>query len=128
MPNPNIPYPTRLLIYRERQQARAQLLTDLLDLKDANKQISVSKGIAMIADLQQHGRQSRYLKHEAGPVWELKTRTPEGGMRIYVAQLTDTVWGLGRAECKDNDAASDDLLDWVADAVFRFRQGQKLTR
>jgi hypothetical protein len=54
------------------------LIADLQALVKRSKQLSVNKMIGMIEDLQDQGMDSRFVKHLAGPVHELKARTPEG--------------------------------------------------
>jgi phage-related protein len=86
-------------------EKQESLIADLLTLVKVSKQKSVNKIIGMIEDLQKQGMTSRYVKHLQGPIYELKTRTPEGGARVYFFRYTSQSFVLTRAEVKlQNDA------------------------
>jgi phage-related protein len=65
----------------------------------------------MIADLYQHGERCRYIKALGGALFELKTRTPTGGARVYFFRGFNQEFMLCRAECKREQAASLNLLE-----------------
>ena len=99
------------------------LIEDLLEAAYASKQECVDKAISMISDLQTSGPESRFLKPLFGAVAELKSRTPQGGARVYVFRATRQVYGLCRFECKREDAADQTLLLWTAEVAAAYGLG-----
>jgi hypothetical protein len=85
------------------------LIRDMLELNRKGQNKCVTAMIRMIADLREHGKKSRYVKHLGGSLFELKTRTPVGGARVYFFIASSTAV-LCRAECKKENAASKTLL------------------
>jgi phage-related protein len=73
--------------------------------------------INMMDDLRQNGRESRYVKHLGGPLFELKTRTSDGGARVYFFRLNEDCFVLVRAEVKKENEASEPLLSDVLDVI-----------
>jgi hypothetical protein len=76
----------------------------------------------MIADLRAHGNESCYLKHLGGSLYELKTRTPVGGARVYFF-IASGVAVLCRAECKKENAASKALLLDTVNFMNEYSEG-----
>ena len=79
--------------------------------------------IDMTRDLRQHGRKSRYVKHLGGPIYELKTRTPQGGARVYFFRTNTESFVLVRAEVKRENNADTTILDDVAEIIHAFEIG-----
>lgn len=103
--------------------ARPLLLEDWLGLVARGKQACVNKMVQMCADLHRHGRNSRYIKKFAGPVWELKDRTHQGGARVYFFITPEREFVLVHAECKNEDAADTALLEDLAEVVEAYEAG-----
>ena len=99
------------------------LIADWLDLIAQNKAASVHRMIDMTRDLRQHGRKSRYVKHLGGPIYELKTRTPQGGARVYFFRTNTESFVLVRAEVKRENNADTTILDDVAEIIHAFAIG-----
>ena len=93
------------------------LIEDLLELAYAGKQGCVTGIIKMIADLYEHGESCRYIKALGGALYELKTRTPTGGARVYFFRGANKEFMLCRAECKREKAASLTLLESTAEIL-----------
>ncbi len=85
------------------------LIRDMSALNRKGQNKCVTAMIRMIADLREHGQESRYVKHLGGSLFELKTRTPVGGARVYFF-IASKIAVLCRAECKRENAASKTLL------------------
>lgn len=88
------------------------VVEDFVALNASGRTTSVGKAIKMIADLREHGRECRYLKHAEGEAYELKTRTPEGGVRVYL-YFHGAAAVICRAEVKREDRADQDLIAWT---------------
>jgi hypothetical protein len=99
------------------------LIQDLLEVAYASRQNCVDKAIAMIADLQQNGPECRFLKPLFGSVAELKSRTAEGGARVYLFRATRTIYGLCRFECKHESEADQNMLFWTAEVAAAYGKG-----
>ena len=84
--------------------------------------------IEMLADLHEHGRDSRYAqKLEGLPLWELKTRSrggPKGGARVYFAFTSYGDALIINAEVKDSDTPSATKIREALAIVVAYRQGQ----
>jgi hypothetical protein len=93
------------------------LIEDLLELAYAGKQGCVAGIIKMIADLYANGEVCRYIKALGGALYELKTRTPTGGARVYFFRGARQEFVLCRAECKREQAASLRLLESTAEIL-----------
>lgn len=102
------------------------LIEDLLESAYASKQGCVDKAIAMISDLQTSGPECRFLKPLFGAVAELKSRTADGGARVYVFRATRSVYGLCRFECKREDASDQTLLLWTAEVAAAYGLGRSV--
>ena len=102
------------------------LYEDLLALNAEGKNLSVSRMITMINDLRAHGRESRYVKHLGGPLFELKTRTREGGVRVYFFRLNEDSFVLVRAEVKKENEATEALLSDILDVIEAVKQGKDI--
>jgi phage-related protein len=100
------------------------LIEDLQALVKQSKQQSVNKMIGMIEDLQEHGMESRFVKHLAGAIHELKARTPEGGARVYFFRFTEKSFVLTRAEVKNENEANANLINYTA-SIFKLVQSGK---
>ena len=79
--------------------------------------------IDITRDLRQNGRDSRYVKHIRGPIYELKTRTPQGGARVYFFRTNTESFMLVRAEVKREINADTTILDDVAEIIHAFETG-----
>lgn len=66
---------------------------------------------------------TRFKKHLFGPVFELKSRTANGGARVYFFATNSEEFVLVRAECKKENKASDLLLNDVADVLDAYENG-----
>lgn len=97
------------------------LIGDLQALVKESKQQSVNKIIGMIEDLQEHGMQSRFVKHLGGSLYELKARTSEGGARAYFFRFTAKSFVVTRTEVKKENEADANLINYTA-TVFKFVQ------
>lgn len=100
---------------------RIPILEDMKSLNRSGRGGCVSAMIRMLADLRENGQASRYLKHLGGRLYELKTRTPVGGARVYFFVLGGVAY-LCRAECKREDKASAALLDDTAAMLEAYRE------
>jgi phage-related protein len=111
-------YKTYAAFHPTRKRGREPLLyEDLIALNEEGKNRSVSRMIAMIDDLREKGRESRYVKHLMGPLFELKTRTPDGGARVYFFRLNKDSFVLVHAEVKKENKATETLLSDVIDVI-----------
>ncbi len=102
-------------------EEKEALIADLQVLVKQSKQKSVNKLIGMIEDLQEHGMESRFVKHLAGAIHELKARTPEGGARVYFFRFTEKSFVLTRAEVKNENEAGATLINYTA-SIFKLVQ------
>lgn len=111
-------YKTYVAFHPTRKRGKEPLLyEDLIALNGEGKNRSVSRIIAMMDDLRANGRESRYVKHLMGPLFELKTRTPDGGARVYFFRLNKDSFVLVRAEVKKENEATETLLSDVLDVI-----------
>lgn len=111
-------YKSYVAFHPTRKRGKEPLLyEDLIRLNEAGKNRSVSRMIAMMNDLRSNGRESRYVKHLMGPLFELKTRTPDGGARVYFFRLNEDSFVLVRAEVKKENEATEGLLSDVLDVI-----------
>jgi hypothetical protein len=108
----------------ESKRDHPALLEDLLETALSGKQDCVDKAIAMIEDLQFHGTNCRFIKPLAGAIMELKSRTDDGGARVYFFRVAEDAFALGRFECKKEDAASRQLVNWTAQVAMFYAKGQ----
>jgi hypothetical protein len=99
------------------------LLSDWLDLCDGGQQECVNKMIEMVIDLQQNGVDCRYLKGFRGGLSELKSRTRIGGARVYLFRIASNSFALTRAECKKEDEASPNLVEWSETVMYLYSRG-----
>ena len=99
------------------------LISDWLELIAQGKAQSVHRMIDMTRDLRQNGKDSRYVKHLGGPIYELKTRTPQGGARVYFFRSQTESFVLARAEVKRENNADDTILADVAEIIEAFENG-----
>lgn len=100
---------------------RIPVIEDMRALNRSGRGGCVGAMIRMVADLRENGQASRCIKHLGGGLYELKTRTPVGGARVYFFVLGGTAY-LCRAECKREDRASAALLDEVAAMLEAYRR------
>lgn len=113
----------RLCKHPDRLNAeRFLLIEDWLELIRKGKQGCVNKMIEMCSDLHLNGLETRFKKHLFGPVYELKSRTPIGGARIYFFVIEEQQCVLVHAECKKEDKADVGLLNDVADIVAAYEK------
>jgi hypothetical protein len=113
----------RLAQYPDSSGENPPLIEDMLELNRKGQNKCVTAMIRMIADLREKGNESRYLKHLGGSLYELKTRTPVGGARVYFF-IADGVAVLCRAECKKENAASKALLLDTVQFMNRYTKGE----
>jgi hypothetical protein len=107
------------------ESKQPRIMEDFFDLpKDG--QVAI---VTMVADFHQRGLESRYVKKLKGlPIWELKTRSRggiKGGTRLYFFIKDDNAIFVN-CEVKDDDEASDEKLEEVADFLDAYRKGRKL--
>jgi hypothetical protein len=120
-----VPAIIRYARHPQRLEAKHSLIIeDLLAMAYAGKQACVDAVVKMIADLYQQGEACRYIKALGGSVYELKTRTPAGGARVYFFRGNKAEFILCRAECKRETAASVRLLETVIDVLEAHVAGQ----
>jgi phage-related protein len=105
-------------------EEKEALIADLQQLVKQTKQQSVNKIISMIEDLQEHGMESRFVKHLAGAIHELKARTAEGGARVYFFRYTEKSFVLTRAEVKNENEADANLINYTASVFKLVRAGK----
>jgi phage-related protein len=117
---------TRLARHPNRITIHPLLIEDWLELADNGKAQSVHKMIDMVRDLQHSGRNSRFVKHLGGAVYELKTRTPQGGARVYFFQTDEHEFVLTRSEVKLENQASLRLLEDTAEIIEALEQGKDI--
>lgn len=111
---------------RQPGEDKEALIADLQELVKGQKQQSVNKIISMIEDLQEHGMDSRFVKHLGGPLYELKARTPEGGARVYFFGYTRKSFVLCRAEVKNENVADANLINYTATIFKLIQSGQAM--
>jgi hypothetical protein len=99
------------------------LIEDLLELAYEGRQGCVTGIIKMIADLYANSEKCRYIKALGGALFELKTRTPTGGARVYFFRGADQEFMLCRAECKREQTASLRLLESTAEILEAHLEG-----
>jgi hypothetical protein len=99
---------------------RFLLIDDWLELIAKGKQGCVNKMIEMCKDLHQNGLGTRFKKHLFGPVYELKSRTPLGGARVYFFVTDQNEYVLVHAECKKEKQADIHLLNDTAEVVTAY--------
>lgn len=86
-------------------------------MRRAGKDACRSAIFRMLKDLHVHGRESRYVEHLFGSVYELKPRArgrEAGGARAYIVRIVGGRFALCRAECKHDTDADRAMLGWVA--------------
>ncbi len=112
----------RLSKHPKRQSKRYLIIQDFLNLSQQGKIKCLNKMIEMTSDLYLYGLDSRYVKHLFSSVFELKSRTVDGGARVYFIATENQEFVLTRAECKKQDTASIDLLNDTADILVALEQ------
>lgn len=115
----------RLFLARHPSRRKAKhplIIEDFLEVAQASKRKCLRKMIEMISDLYQNGMDSGFIKHLGGPLYELKSRTSEGGARVYFLRYDDTAFIVGRAECKKESEADQNLLSSMIDVLEAFEQ------
>jgi phage-related protein len=111
----------RLIHARHPNRLKAKhplIIEDFLATASVSKHQCLKKMIEMVQDLHENGMESRYVKALGGPLYELKGRTSEGGARVYFIRANDDAFILGRAECKKEDEADQDLLSSLLDVLM----------
>ena len=102
------------------------LVKDLVDLKHSGHHDCIAQMVRMVADLKNHGTDSRFFKGLGGPLVELKSRSrggDKGGSRIYLFQGLEETFFLCRAECKHGNEADAVLLADTAEIAAAYRKG-----
>jgi hypothetical protein len=99
---------------------RFLLIEDWLELIAKGKQGYVNKMIEMCKDLHEQGLETRFKKHLFGPAYELKSRTPLGGARVYFFVTDQNDYVLVHAECKKENQANMNLLNDVAEVITAY--------
>lgn len=116
--------PRIYVAYHPRRVTQRPLLyEDLIAINQMGQNASVSKMIEMIGDLRINGRSSRFVKHLGGKLYELKARTVHGGARVYFFRLKQDGYVLVRAEVKQKDEATEDLLLDTLDVIEALENG-----
>jgi hypothetical protein len=101
------------------------ILQDFTVLNHNGKQRCVTAMIKMIDDVRKNSKESRYLKNLGGPIYELRSKTAQGGARVYLF-IHAGVACMCRAECKKEDRPDAQMLEQTAEFLLRFVKG-KLT-
>lgn len=101
---------------------RPPLLTDWLELTGKGQQKCVNKMIEMCKDLHINGMDCRYLKWFGDNIGELKSRTSDGGARVYLFRVGKEGFALTRAECKNEDESDPELVDWTFEVAALYEQ------
>jgi hypothetical protein len=102
------------------------LVKDLVNLKHSGHHDCIAQMVRMVADLKNHGTDSRYFKGMGGPLAELKSRSrggDKGGARIYLFRGLEETFLLCRAECKQGNEPDAVLLADTAEIAAAYRQG-----
>lgn len=109
-------------LYTRPNAQRPAVLDDLLDMAEGSQQEAVDAAIEMLADLHQHGADSRFAKKLQGlPIWELKTHSrggAKGGLRVYFYFRQNGNVHVLNAEVK---AGNQPNMTLIAEAVAVFR-------
>jgi hypothetical protein len=115
----------RLLLARHPTRLKAKhplIIEDFLETARASKGKCLKKMIEMLSDLHQNGMNTGFIKHLGGPLYELKGRTSEGGARVYFLRYDDNAFIVGRAECKKESEADQNLLSSMIDVLDALEQ------
>ncbi len=107
----------------EDENIRPALLTDWLELAGKGQQKCVDKMVEMCTDLLETGMNCRYLKWFGGAIGELKSRTSDGGARVYLFRVGEQDFALARAECKNENTASPELVNWTLEVAALHGEG-----
>jgi hypothetical protein len=103
------------------------LIEEMLALRKAGKGRAVSTIIAMVRDLMEHGRSSRFLVRMTGfPIYELKPRSrggEKGGTRVYLFLTEHDEAALVTCEVKDSDAPDPAKLKLTVQVAVAHKQG-----
>ncbi|WP_420130268.1 hypothetical protein [Longimicrobium sp.] len=117
-------HPDRLSTKRE------IIIDELLGLVANGRNDAVSTMVGMLADLHQHGRESRYLeKLKKLPLFELKSASrggEKGGSRIYLFFLANGDAGVVNCEVKEGDAPGQAKLELALEVLVAYRSGVKV--
>jgi hypothetical protein len=112
-----------------KEGSREAVLTDLLELRKEGKDKCAEKIIRMIEDLRLNGLECRYIKTlKDSAIFELKDRTPDGGARVYCFRVSKDDFAIGRAECKKENEANSQLIQWTQDVIIAWQQGHEVLR
>lgn len=103
------------------------IIEEFLDLVETGKVFALQTMIAMLADLHERGRESRYLFTLAGvPIWELKPQArggEKGGSRVYLFVTEHDEAGIVNCEVKQGDSPSMQKLKVVLQVIQAYRAG-----
>jgi hypothetical protein len=103
------------------------LIAEMLALRKQGKRQAVSVIIAMVRDLRQHGRASRYLVSLKGsPIYELKPKArggEKGGARVYLFLTEHDEAGLVTCEVKDAVEPDPIKLKLTAEVAVAHKRG-----
>jgi hypothetical protein len=106
------------------------LIEELLELEQRGKQKAVAAMLAMLEDLHESGRGSRFLSKLTGtPLWELKPASrggEKGGARVYLFVLEDDEAGVVNCEVKEGVVADREKLRVGLEIVVAYKRGVRV--
>lgn len=115
-----------------RTAERTIIIDQFLELVIDGKVEALSMMIAMLQDLHQHGRNSRYLeKLKKLPLYELKSASrggEKGGSRIYLFFLANDDAGVVNCEVKDGSSPDPMKLEAALEVLVAYQNGANVFR
>jgi hypothetical protein len=106
------------------------IIEEFLELAVTGKTGALSMMIAMLADLYEHGRDSRYLaKLKQLPIHELRSASRgglKGGARIYLFFLANGDAGIVNCEVKEDDSPEPAKLEVALEVLVAYRRGVRV--
>lgn len=103
------------------------IIEEMTALNRAGNTEAVSTMIAMLSDLHEHGRTSRFLRTMKGtPIKELKARARsgvKGGSRVYLFITEHDEAAIVNCEVKDGKAPDPEKLKVVLRVVAAYKRG-----
>jgi hypothetical protein len=119
--------------YPHRLTAKRPIIVEqFLELVASGKTEALNTMIAMLQDLHQHGRGSRYLeKLKRLPLHELKSASrggAKGGARIYLFFLANGEAGVVNCEVKENASPDPARLEVALEVLVAYKKGVQIFR